>query len=124
MSVTVECESPQIITVRMRGKVSSEEWREELQKVAKHLDTLMSSSILVIAEDFAGFGQGDWTDLSFQLAHDRQINRMAIVTDPKFEDEALLFAGKGLRRFEIQYFPPSQLAAARAWLLETSKAST
>ena len=29
----------------------------------------------------------------------------------EWETEALMFAGKGLRRFELRYFPPSQLAA-------------
>ena len=34
----------------------------------------------------------------------------------KWEDLALMFTAKGLRKFPIEYFEPSQMAQARAWL--------
>lgn len=46
---------------------------------------------------------------------------MAIVGDKKWEDLALIFTAKGLRKFPIEYFEPAQIAHARAWLAETTK---
>ena len=45
------------------------------------------------------------------------IERMAIVGERKWEQLTPLFAANGLRAFQIQYFEPAQLAAARAWLV-------
>jgi hypothetical protein len=41
---------------------------------------------------------------------------MAIVADEKWQDRALPFAGKGLRRIDIDVFPPRQMSDARNWL--------
>jgi hypothetical protein len=41
---------------------------------------------------------------------------MAIVGDPHWKDLALMFAGKGLRSMEIEYFPTADADKARAWL--------
>jgi hypothetical protein len=41
---------------------------------------------------------------------------MAIVADAKWEDQALMFAGKGLRKIEIEFFTPAEMGRARQWL--------
>ena len=58
------------------------------------------------------------SDFSFQVAHDDDIERMAIVGDEQWRDLTLLFTSQGLRPFPIEYFAPGRLAEARAWLLE------
>jgi len=42
---------------------------------------------------------------------------MAIVGAARWEDLALIFVGKGLRKFPIEYFESGALDRARAWLL-------
>ena len=44
------------------------------------------------------------------------MDKIAIVGDQKWEDMALLFTGKGIRRVPIEYFPPADLVKARTWL--------
>ena len=45
-----------------------------------------------------------------------QIDRIAIVADRVWEDLALMFAGQGLRRVDVQFFGPSSEKQARQWL--------
>ena len=117
MPVLVVLEPSSIIRVRLSGKVGPMEWQNTQQRIAKLLPADGQCSILVIANDFEGWEGNDWgDDMSFRAEHDRQIERMAIVAPPERETEALMVAGKGLRRFEIQFFPPPQLGEARAWV--------
>jgi hypothetical protein len=70
---------------------------------------------LVILDDFEGWERNDdWGDVSFVLEHDTDIEKMAIVGRERWRDEALMFAGAGLRRTPVSYFIDSD--SARAWL--------
>jgi hypothetical protein len=72
---------------------------------------------LILAEKFEGWEKaGDWGDLSAQTQLDEQIERIAIVGEKPWEDVALLFTGKGIRKVEIEYFAPMEVSRARSWL--------
>ncbi len=116
MPVTIEPGPGKLIVARVSGKISPAEWLAIQQAVAKRMSPDRLTSFLIIVQDFQGWEHGDWDDMSFQMKHDRQIGRMAIVAEKRWEDELLLFAGKGFRKFDIRYFPPSEMAQARAWL--------
>jgi hypothetical protein len=115
MSVIVKAESERVVSARVSGRLNSREWHSAQQEVAKVMQTQPTIALLVIAENFQGWEGTDWEDMAFQVAHDRQIERMAIVADAKWKDEVLMFAGQGVRRFDIKYFAPSELAQAKAW---------
>jgi hypothetical protein len=71
--------------------------------------------LLAILEDFEGWERGaDWNDLDFLISHGGQIAKIAIVAEPRWETLALAFAGAGIRRAPVKFFPPNQLAQARA----------
>ena len=73
--------------------------------------------VLAILENFEGWERGaDWNDLDFMISHGDEIAKIAIVAEPRWEVEALAFAGAGVRRSPVKFFPPDELAAARAWL--------
>ena len=73
--------------------------------------------MLVIGEKFEGWERGaDWNDLDFMISHGGEIAKIAIVAEPRWEVQALAFAGAGVRRAPVKFFPPDELAAARAWL--------
>ena len=70
-----------------------------------------------LVENFEGFERGaDWNDLDFLLSHSGEIAKIAIVAAPRWEVQALAFAGAGVRRAPVRFFPSDQLSAARAWL--------
>lgn len=117
MSAEIQDATGGILTVRITGKLSQPELRAVQKSAAEILQRQGRMRILVLAEGFQGWERGgDWGDLSFQVGSDPFIERMAIVGEKKWEDLAVLFAAKGLRQFPVEYFPPAELAQARAWL--------
>ncbi len=54
--------------------------------------------------------------MDFFVEHDQQIEKIAIVADPKWKPETLMFAGAGVRTGQVKFFPERQLTMARTWL--------
>lgn len=120
MSAQIIATTDGIVTVKISGKLAQPDLLAVQQEAAKILHSGGRAGVLIIVEDFQGWEkEGDWGDLSFQLHNDSQIARMAMVGDRKWEDLALLFVAKGIRKFPIEFFPPSEMARARAWLTES-----
>ena len=72
---------------------------------------------LIIAEAFEGWERHDgWGDVSFITGQGQHIEKMAIVGDEKWRDDALAFTAKGFRPTAIEFFPASRLTEARSWL--------
>jgi hypothetical protein len=81
------------------------------------LRTHGSVRLLIMANGFRGWVRDDaLSDLRFMLQHDSPAMRIAIVGDPKWEDDFLLFTCAGHRQARIQFFPGEELAQARKWL--------
>jgi hypothetical protein len=75
--------------------------------------------LLVLAEAFEGWEPSEeWGDLSFFMEYGDQIEKIAIVADPKWETDMLMFAAAGLRRAPVKFFPAPRVASAREWLRE------
>jgi hypothetical protein len=102
--------------VQVAGRLDFGEWQAALREVEKLLSPQHRTSILLDAARFDGWEPGNWDDLSFRRGHDADIARLAIVSEPEWEDRMLMFAGKGLRRIEIEFFTPEQSNRARQWL--------
>lgn len=109
-----------VITLKLSGKLAQKDLAAVQQRAAAILDQYESASVLAIADGFEGWEKsGSWDDISFQVMHDQQIARMAIVGDDKWKDLALVFTGQGVRKFPIKYFPLSEIEHARAWLKDS-----
>jgi hypothetical protein len=52
------------------------------------------------------------------IAHGGEISKIAIVAEPRWEALALAFAGAGVRRAPVKFFPPHELEQSRSWLAE------
>ncbi len=73
---------------------------------------------LVQLDDFAGWEPGEqWGDVGFFFRHDRDVEKIAVVGDPRWRDEALLFLFADSRHAEVRFFPEADLELARAWLM-------
>ena len=106
-----------VVTTRISGTLTQAALSEMQRTIAEVIRTQGKVRILVLAENFAGWERGGaWDDFSFQAQYDPSIEKMAIVGDQRWEDLALIFTAKDLRRFPIEYFTPSELDEARAWL--------
>jgi len=105
------------LTVRVTGTLKKSELDRAQASAREIIRRHGKVRFLVIAEDFRGWDrEGDWGDVSFQMEYDEYIERIAIVGEKQWEDLALAFAGKGVRPAVIEYFLPSDLATARAWV--------
>ena len=109
-----------ILAVRVSGQLTSRQWHGAQEAALAAMSAMRQPPekvpVLVIAEEFLGWERGDWPDSPFQSEFDRRVSRLAIVGEAQWEDLALLFAGKGLRRIPIAYFLPSGMGVARRWL--------
>lgn len=73
--------------------------------------------VLVVLEAFEGWEpDARWSDLTFYVSHGDALERIAIVGDERWRDQALMFAAADLRKGPVEFFAPARLAEARAWL--------
>jgi hypothetical protein len=119
MPIEIEYEPNEICVLRIRGVLKQSEFAAKQKALADKIDLGAKPRILAIVENFEGFERGaDWNDLDFLLSHSGEIAKIAVVAEPRWEAQALAFAGAGVRRVPVKFFPPGELAAARAWLTE------
>src|SRR5262245_8911965 len=91
--------SDPVLTFRIAGKLTHSEFGAAQKKAAASIQKQGKARLLVLVENFAGIDKaGDWGDISFQAYNDPFIEKIAIVGEKKWEDLALLFTGKGIRR--------------------------
>jgi hypothetical protein len=117
MPATIEHESADIFRVQIKGLLRKSEFDQVRSVAAREIENRGSVKLLFLLERFEGWERSPgWGDLDFYATHGRSIERIAIVGDEKWRDEALMFAGAGLRKADVEYFLPSQNDQARAWL--------
>jgi hypothetical protein len=108
-----------ICALRISGVLKRSEFGAEQSAIARKIDTGSKPRLLVILENFEGWERGaDWNDLDFLFSHSGEILKIAIVAEPRWETLALAFAGAGVRRAPVKFFPPHELEQARSWLAE------
>lgn len=116
MSITISKESENIYVVTIQGVYTYDDQKE----IEKHADgnvNLDKVKILILAEEFSGWGkEGDWGDLTFMYEHDAQIEKIAVVAEDKWEDEILMFLGVGRRQAAVEFFSAGEIQTARDWL--------
>lgn len=121
MTIEIVDASHGVLTVRMSGVQGQRELIEAQKSAAQILQNQGKMRLLILADQFEGWSkEDDWGkggDLTF-LKNDQSIEKMAIVGDKEWEADALIFVGKGFRRFPIEYFPSADLVKAREWLAE------
>lgn len=106
-----------VVTVRIEGVLTQATLLRVQQAVAAIIRSEGKVGIVVIAERFEGWERGGaWDDFSFQQQFDPFVEKMAIVGDKRWEDLALMFAAKGLRKFPIEYFGTDERKKAYAWV--------
>ena len=119
MSAQIVDTSDGVLTVKITGRLTQPELVAVQKSAAGIVQKVGKVRILAVTAEFEGWEQGgNWGDLSLQSEIDPHVEKMAIVGDKKWEDLALLFAAKGLRKFPIEYFSPDDMAKALTWLKE------
>src|SRR5687767_254046 len=98
MSVYITREAENLVTVQITGTLRAAEWQNAQKMILDQLKPKDRISLLVVAEHFAGFAEGDWGNLTYQSELDPHVDKLAVVTDKEWQERAMLFAGKGFRK--------------------------
>ncbi len=108
--------SKNTLEVRVTGKLTKEFYEEFVPAVEKMIDQQGKIRILFAMHEFHGWTAGAlWEDLKFDLKHWRDIERLAIVGESKWQHGMAVFC-KPFTTAKIQYFDHEKLEDARAWL--------
>ena len=119
MGVTLQQEEGNVRVLQVAGILKKSEFDAVITAEAEQWAPQTRVKLLVLAEGFQGWERNeDWGDLTFFMKHGDQIDKIAIVADPKWETELLIFAAAGFRRAPVKFFPSRQIRSARAWLVE------
>ena len=117
MPVLIQHEPNAVCVLRANGLLKRAEFGASQTALAHQIDEGAKPRVLAILENFEGWERGaDWNDLEFLFSHSNEIEKIAIVGDPRWEPEALAFAGAGFRRAPVKFFSSGQEAQARTWL--------
>jgi len=117
VSITITKESEDLLVVHVKGIFTFEDLQEFQNTARDRIDRTGKVKLLLLAGQFAGWGkEGDWGNLTFMYEHDPFIEKMAVVADPKWRDEILMFVGAGWRQASVKSFLSDEEEAARDWL--------
>ncbi|HEX3033754.1 MAG TPA: STAS/SEC14 domain-containing protein [Thermodesulfobacteriota bacterium] len=117
MPFEIQESSRSLVSVKIKGILKKSELDQMQEVAAKAIEREGKIRILVILDNFLGWESGaNWGDLSFNIKHDKDIEKIAIVGDEKWRDLALAFLAKPFRPMKIEYFDSSQLERARSWI--------
>jgi hypothetical protein len=118
-----ETNEGKIVEVKATGKLTSEDYGHFVPEVERLLKLHGHIRLLFEMRDFHGWAAGAmWQDLKFGVKHFRDIERLAMVGDKKWEKGMAIFC-KPFTTAQIRYFDTAQLDEARSWL-ETDQPST
>src|SRR5215217_7575602 len=118
MATTMEYEAPETYVLRVSGMLKRSEFGAAQNQLSEKIDEGAKPRVLVILDEFKGWERdADWNDLDFLFSQSGKIEKIAVVAEQRWETQALAFAGAGVRRAPVRFFPPIELSAARAWLL-------
>jgi hypothetical protein len=119
MSLKIQYQPNDVCVLRISGILKQSEFSAEQNALGRRIETGSNPRLLVILENFEGWERGaDWNDLDFLLSYSHKITKIAIVAEPHWETLALAFAGAGVRRAQVKFFPLNEVEQARSWLAE------
>ena len=117
MPLEVKLEPNDIYVLHIRGTLKQSEFAASQKEVAGKIDSGSKPRVLAIMENFEGWERGaDWNDLDFLVTHSGDVAKIAVVADRRWEAQALAFAGAGVRKAPVKFFPITEIAEARTWI--------
>ncbi len=106
----------QLLHVKVTGKLSKADYEIFAPVVDEQIAEHGKLRILFEMHDFHGWTAGAiWEDIKFDFKHWKDIERLAIVGESKWESGMAMFC-KPFTAAKIQYFDHSKLSEAQAWL--------
>ena len=105
------------VHVTATGKLSKESYHEFAPVLDEQIKTNGKLRLLFEMRDFHGWTIGGaWEDLKFDIKHWRDLERLAIVGESKWEAGMAAFC-KPFTSAKVKYFDQSDLEEARGWIV-------
>jgi hypothetical protein len=116
-SVTIiESADGKVLEVQVSGKLTKDDYAEFVPHVERLIEQHGKIRVLFCLTDFHGWTAGAlWEDIKFDWKHFRDIERLAIVGESKWQEGMAAFC-KPFTTAEVRYFEHAQLAEARKWI--------
>ena len=110
--------SGKMLEVDLTGKLTKEAYELLVPAVDEQIKQHGKLRMLVVMHDFHGWTAGAlWEDTKFDLAHWRDIERLALVGEKKWEQGMAVFC-KPFTTAKVKYFDHTKLDEAKQWLAE------
>jgi hypothetical protein len=107
-----------LLHVKVTGKLTKEAYESFAPLVNEQIEEHGKVRILFEMHDFHGWTAGAlWEDLKFDFKHWKDIERLAIVGESRWEAGMAVFC-KPFTTAKIQYFDHAKLDEAKAWIAE------
>ena len=105
-----------VLEIKVTGKLTKEFYEEFVPVVDNMFEQNEKIRILCQMHDFHGWTMGAlWEDLKFDLRHWKDIERLALVGESKWQQGMAAFC-KPFTTAKIQYFNHDDLAKAYDWV--------
>jgi hypothetical protein len=115
-----EKDKEKLLEVTVRGKLAKEDYQLFVPKFEELVKKHGKIRILFKMVDFHGWEAGAlWEDIKFDFKHFKDIERLAMVGDKKWEKGMSIFC-KPFTAAKIKYFDQTDFAEAREWLKQDS----
>ena len=117
MPVEVIDASGKLLQLKVRVMLKKADYDRIIQIAKESIAREGKIRALAILDGFEGWERsGDWGDVRLMMDQGQHIEKMAIVGDETWKDDALAFTAKGFRPTAIEFFGAGRLNEARAWL--------
>lgn len=117
MPLTMAHEHDNVFRLDLQGRLRKVDFERCEQQLENEIAQNAPVRLLILLDGFTGWDPGaPWNDLGFYMKHGDAIERIAIVGPNRWRSHMLMFAGAGLRRAPVKFFPLGTAAEARAWL--------
>lgn len=104
------------IHIRVKGRLTEGDYEKFVPQVEDLIKRYGKIRVLFEMEDFHGWtASALWEDLKFDLAHFKDIDRLAMVGEKKWQKGMAIFC-KPFTTATIKYFESNQLEQALDWI--------
>ena len=107
-----------VLTINVSGKLTPEDYDRFVPQTERLIQQHGPIRILFDMQDFHGWELAAlWKDIKFDISHFKDIERLAMVGDKKWEQWMATFC-RPFTTAKIRYFDRSEATAAREWVEE------
>jgi hypothetical protein len=105
-----------LLVVRASGKLVKKDYEEFVPRVERLIEEHGKIRVVFDMEDFHGWTAGAlWEDIKFDIKHFRDIERLAMVGDKKWEEWMAKFC-QPFTKAEVHYYDRAEADQAREWI--------